>query len=466
VRARKILLLLFILLFGATVETAWRVRSHVELGPLGWRVLGGRFYGPSFDFTETQTIQVPAGVKVVVRNSFGGVKLDKGAPGAVSAALRKVVFLPTQGEAQALADRVKLHAVLEGSTLTLSTNRGDLEREGALGEAGLETHWQVAVPEASAAEVNNEHGRIDVSDVARADVDGSFEAITVERVAGDANVKGRHGEVTASSIGGALTLSGRYGDATVRDVTGRANVDGEHGNVRVERVGSLTLSLKHGDLEAETIKGDAEVHGEHSAARISDVGGAARVETSFDDVHLARVSGEARVKTEHGAVEAKDVQGPVTVEATFDDVSLSSVGGHADVKVEHGGLHATSLAKGATVRASGDDVTLDGFRGGARIVASRGSVRLVPDEAINAPISVTAEHGGIALDVPPGSRFDLLASARPGNVSVNVSDFIASESGASRVKGRVGQGGSAVTLEAQHGDVTVEPKGSSESREN
>jgi hypothetical protein len=142
------------------------------------------------------------------------------------------------------------------------------------------------------------------------------------------------------------------------------------------------------------------------------------------------------------------------------------VGGHADVKVEHGGLHATSLAKGATVRASGDDVTLDGFRGGARIVASRGSVRLVPDEAINAPISVTAEHGGIALDVPPGSRFDLLASARPGNVSVNVSDFIASESGASRVKGRVGQGGSAVTLEAQHGDVTVEPKGSSESREN
>ena len=464
-RARKIFLLLFILLFGATVETAWRVRSHVELGPLGWRVLGGRFYGPSFDFTETQTIQVPAGAKVVVLNSFGGVKLVKGEAGEVRAALRKVVFLPTQGDAQTLAGRVKLRAVVDGSTLTLSTNRGDLEREGALDQAGLETHWEVAVPEATTAQVNNEHGRIDVSDVAGAEVEGSFEPIAVERVAGDAKVKGSHADVTISSIGGALTLSGRHGDLGVRDVTGRANVDAEHGNVRAERVGGLTLSLKHGDLEADTVRGDAEVHGEHSAARISDVSGAVHVETSFDDVHLARVAGEARVKTEHGAVEAKDVQGAVTVEATFDDVSLSSVGGHADVKVDHGGLHARSLAKGATVHASGDDVTLEGFRGGARIVASRGSVRLVPDEAINEPISVTAEHGGIALEVPPGSRFDLQASAKPGNVSVSVSDFTASESGASRVTGRVGPGGSAVTLEAQHGDVTVEPRGHSTSRE-
>jgi hypothetical protein len=172
------------------------------------------------------------------------------------------------------------------------------------------------------------------------------------------------------------------------------------------------------------------------------------------------------VKTEHGAVEAKDVKGAVTVEATFDDVTLSSVGGHADVKVDHGGLHARSLAKGATVHASGDDVTLEGFRGGARIAASKGNVRLVPDEAINEPISVTAEHGAIDLEVPPGSRFDLQASARPGNVSVNVADFTASESGSSKVTGRVGQGGSAVTLEAQHGDVTIQPKGtSSASRE-
>jgi DUF4097 and DUF4098 domain-containing protein YvlB len=465
VRAQKIFLLLFILLFGATVDTAWRVRNHVEFGPLGWRVLGGHFYGPSFDFTETQTLQVPAGVKVVVANSFGGVKLEKGTLGTVGATLRKVVFLPTQGEAKALADQVKLRAVLEGTTLTLSTNRTELERDGALGQAGLETHWQVSVPEASSAQVTNEHGRIDVSDVARADVDGSFEPISVERVSGDANVKGRHGDVTVSSIGGALTLSGRHGNVGIQDVTGHASVDAEHGNVRVERAGPLTLSLKHGDLDAETVRGDAEVHGEHSAARISDVSGAARVETSFDDVHLARVAGEARVKTEHGAVEANDVRGAVTVEATFDDVSLSSVGGHADVKVEHGGLHARSLAKGATVHASGDDVTLEGFRGGARVVATRGSVRLVPDEAINDPISVTAEHGGIALEVPPGSRFDLHASAKPGNVSVNVADFTATESGASRVTGRVGQGGTTVTLETQHGDVTVEPKGSSASRE-
>ena len=48
--ARKIALLLLILGVGAVLETAWAVKGHVDIGPEGCRVLGGRFYGPSYDF--------------------------------------------------------------------------------------------------------------------------------------------------------------------------------------------------------------------------------------------------------------------------------------------------------------------------------------------------------------------------------------------------------------------------------
>jgi len=46
VSARKIALLVLIVGFAATVETAWNVRGDVRLGPEGCRVMGGRFSYP------------------------------------------------------------------------------------------------------------------------------------------------------------------------------------------------------------------------------------------------------------------------------------------------------------------------------------------------------------------------------------------------------------------------------------
>ena len=456
-KARKILFLMFLLALGASVETAWRIRAHIEFGPLGWRVLGGRFYGPSFTFEEDKVETIPAGGTVAVTNEFGEVRVSRGDGQEVRIHLRKVVYLPTDGAARALAERVKLVADADGSTLRLSTNRGDLERDGALAEAGLETHFAVTVPPGIAVRVKNDHGRIGVADVARADVDGSFEPITVDRVDGDATVQGRHGDIQVSSLGGSLTLSGRHGDVEVRDAVGRVSLDVEHAdNIKLARVGGLTLSVKHGDVEAQTVRGSAEIKGEHSAVKLVGVDGGAHVDTSFDNVHLTDVAGDAEVKTEHGAIEASKIKGAVRAEASFDGVTLAEIGGHAEVKVDHGGVQARGLAKGATIQATGDDVTLERFHGSVRIEARRGSVHVTPRGPLADPLSVTAEHGTITLQVDPASRFDLSATARPGNIDVRLTDFVATEKSASKATGRVGGGGAAVVLEVEHGDVTVE----------
>jgi hypothetical protein len=71
---------------------------------------------------------------------------------------------------------------------------------------------------------------------------------------------------------------------------------------------------------------------------------------------------------------------------------------------------------------------------------------------------VKAEHGSITVQVPSASRFDLAASARPGNVEVSLADFSATEKSASKAAGRVGGGGAAVVLDVEHGDITVEPR--------
>jgi Putative adhesin len=459
VKARKLLFLVFLLALGASVETAWRIRTHVEFGPLGWRVLGGRFYGPSFTFEEDKVEGIPAGGTVAVTNEFGGVKVSRGEGKDVRVHLRKVLYVPTESAARALADRVKLASDVDGQVLRLSTNRSELEREGVFADVGLETHLEVTVPAGVGVNVKNDHGRIDVADVARADVDGSFEPITVERVEGDANVQGRHGDIQVSSVGGSLTLQGRHGDVDVRDAAGRASLDVEHADtVKVERVGGLALTVKHGDVEATTVRGDVEIKGERSSVKLTGVTGAARVETTFDDVHVSDVGGDAHIKTEHGAIDASRIKGAVRAEASFDGITLAEIGGHADAKVDHGGVSARDLASGATIVAAGDDVTVERFHGSVRIESSRGGVRAVPGGPLTEPLWVKADHGTITVQVPAASRFDLTASARPGNVDVSLADFTPTERSASKASGRVGGGGAAVVLDTEHGDVTVEPR--------
>lgn len=456
-KGAKIGLLLVILAFGSTVETAWRVRNRLGAGPWGWFMMGGKFHGPSFTFTADQTEPVAADTPVQVENAFGGVKIVQGPPGEVRIALRKVVFLATEEKARAYADRIRVQALREGSTLRIVTNRAELERAASSTEpeVGFETHLDLLVPPGTAVKVSNEHGAIDVADVARADLSGSFDTVRASRVAGPARIQARHGDVHASGVKGDLELTNRHGDATVEDVDGRATLDVQHGEVSASRVGSLTVKSAHGDVAAETVRGDLDVHARHGSVRGTDVTGRASVETAYEGVTLEKVGGDASVRTEHGDVKVTDVAGAVDAQASFDDVTLTRIGGPVTVAVRHGAVRGHGLEKGARVRASGDEVVLEGFRGPVDVETERSSVRLVPAGAISAGVKVNATHGTIDLEVPAGSRFDLQASAEHGQITADVPGLSATQTSTGKLAGTLGGGGNVVALTTTHADVTL-----------
>jgi hypothetical protein len=81
----------------------------------------------------------------------------------------------------------------------------------------------------------------------------------------------------------------------------------------------------------------------------------------------------------------------------------------------------------------------------------------VPEGALTEEVTVRTETGEIRLAVPTGSRFDLEASARGGEVRADdVPSLVRAESGRERVRGQVGGGGKTVKLEAERGDVVLE----------
>ncbi len=369
--ARKIGLLILILGFGAAIETAWQVRGDVRIGPEGCRVIGGRFYGPSYAFEQTAERALAAGEapRLEVVNAFGGVNVTAGAPGVVKVKLRKVVFLPTEDKARAFADRVELRLSGDGGRVRVGTNREDIGRGD---DVGFETHLEIEAPADTAVEIRNEHGRVDLAGVASADIVSSFDGVSVEKLAGALKLEARNGDVRASGIGAGLELTARHGNVEVSDVAGASKLDVEHGDLSARKTGALDVAIKYGGFEAEGVRGDLVVRGGHAGVRATDVAGRAEVETSFAGIHLARVGGDVRATAQNGEVAAEDVAGGLFAETTHDGVSLDRVDGPVKVIVDHGGVEARGLAKGATVRTSGGDVSLDGFAGPVEVdVAAR-----------------------------------------------------------------------------------------------
>jgi hypothetical protein len=459
--ARKIGLLILLLGFGAAIETAWQVRGDWRIGPEGCRVIGGRFYGPSYSFEQTAERALPAAEapRLEVKNAFGGVSVTAGAPGVVKVKLRKIVFLPTEEQARAFADRVELRVSGEGATVRVGTNRDEIARSE---DVGLETHLEIETPAATAVDIRNEHGHVALAGVASADVVSSFDGVAIDKIAGAVKLEARHGDVRASGVGGVLTLTARHGSVEVSDVAGPAKIEVEHGDLSARSTGALDVTIQFGGLEAEGVRGDLVVRGAHAELRATDVAQRAEVETSFAGIHLVRVGGDVRATAQHGEVAAEDVSGGLIAETTHAGIDLARVDGAVQATADHGEVEARGLGRGAKIRASGGDVRLDGFTGPVDVEVERGSARLAPRAPLTAQVIVSATQGEIHLDVPEGSRFDLEAESRRGELRAEVPGLTTSETGgergrAHRVAGKLAGGGIAVRLRAD-GDVTLEGK--------
>ena len=454
--ARKIALLIVIVLFAASVETVWNVRGNVNIGPEGCRVMGGRFYGPSWTFeTSAERAVTASPARLEIENAFGGVRVVKGAPGVVKVRLRKVVFLPTEQKARELAERIELRLTEVAGRVKVGTNRDELGRRD---DVGFETHLEVEAPPDSVAQVRSEHGKVELADLAAADVQASFDGVTIERVLHDVTLEVRHGGASVERVGGRLQLSARHGDVTLDDVGGPAKLDMQHGNLGAKQTGALEVELAYGDMTADGVGGDLVVRGQHAPVSVSDVAGRADVTTSFGGVRLERVGGDARVKVEHGHVAASDVSGGFTGEASYDGVELERVRGPVELQVKHGAASAKALEGGARVRVSGDDVTLDGFAGAVDVEVERGSAKLAPRAAIRADVIASATHGGVELEVPDGSGFELEAESLRGQVDADIAGLRAQRDEArhhgQKLNGRQGAGGPQVRLKAD-GDVSL-----------
>jgi putative adhesin len=448
---RRIGLLMLILVMGGAVDAAWFIRRNVGVGANGCRVVRGHFYGRPFSFDTEQRQPLAEGGTVEVENAFGAVRIVQSATPELRVALRKVVYGDSEQEARLFADRLHLQ-IGAGAPLRVTTNRDELERNDP--DVGFETHLELAVPKGTSVVVRNEHGRVDVSDVAAADVSGSNEAVRVERVGGAAEVRARHADVTVSDVTGALSLSARSGSVKVQDVQGALTLDIEHGDASLLRVGSAIVQAAHGEVRAQDVRGDLELHGQHVGVTAEDVDGRATIETTNQRIVVRRMGGEVRLKSAHGEITASEVDGPLTAEGTNQDIDIEQVTGPVVVRLSHASVRVADVRKGGHVSVRGGEVLIERFAGPLEIDAQRASVVLHPAEALTDALLARTTFGDIHLRVPDGSRMALDATSNGGQLDVDVAGLAVTRDGG-HATGTLAGGVNTVRLFAEHGSVEV-----------
>jgi len=148
-----------------------------------------------------------------------------------------------------------------------------------------------------------------------------------------------------------------------------------------------------------------------------------KVATSNGDITLRETSGDAEVMTSNGDIDLKDVIGTVRVQTSNGDIEIKG---------------ATAIIEAGT---SNGDILAE--------------IQLVPEEGTE----IATSNGSIDLYISEKMNADLTAATSMGEVSIRgldlESQFTARTGSTTKVKGRIGSGGSLVDVHTSNGDIRI-----------
>jgi hypothetical protein len=306
------------------------------------------------NFETRFTITVPLGMPVLVRNSYGPVKIEK--TGA--------------------ADVVNPHgAVTAGSIdgrIAVDGSYEDVDVHDIRGDA------RIAAPHAKVIAVGVRGELL---------VDANYAELFLEDVDRNVRIGALHSSVNGKNLKGEVEIKNSY-EKVVLSGTGPVKIFGHHSDVQAEGVdGPLEIGNAYAKLKLGGVNGDLRIEGsnlEVHAARVT-----AReiyVSTSYENVEILGFSGGATILERHGDVvlEPAALTGPIDVRASYAAVRLGWPAGLRapfEGETKSGVIHWNLADKPSFVEANGKSVTRaypDAAGPTVKILTSYGDIRVEP----------------------------------------------------------------------------------------
>jgi hypothetical protein len=206
-----------------------------------------------------------------------------------------------------------------------------------------------------------------------------------------------------------------YGTVKVRGVS-TASVVNRHGEVDASGIGgALKVENSYEGVTVEGVRGPCEIKSSHSEIVVRNVGGPVEIRNSYEQITL-RMVGPVKVTGHHTDVDAADVNGGLEIATDYGHVSARSIRGGLRVTGKSVGLSGDGLSDGDIyVSTSYEPVELSGFSGKTTVIVAHGDVVLAPLPLTGA-LEVRGEYAGITLRWPDGGPYPLEARARSGEI--------------------------------------------------
>jgi hypothetical protein len=237
-----------------------------------------------------------------------------------------------------------------------------------------------------------------------------------------------------------LEARGRSGDLTIDDMGGSVNVISGRGDVRLSNIGKDVKieSSRNGLIRASAVKGNIDLEGRGGDIQIDDVQGQVTVNGEFS-----------------GSLEFRALAKPLHFQSQRSDLHVEKIPG--SVTLDLGELKADNLVGPVRLKSRSKDIHMTDVSESLELDLDQGDVEVIQTKMPVPRIDLRTHKGNIALTLPENASFDLEGQTRQGDINNNLGDVlkVEQEGRGGTIKGKAGNNGPSVRLNADRGSLTV-----------
>jgi DUF4097 and DUF4098 domain-containing protein YvlB len=226
------------------------------------------------------------------------------------------------------------------------------------------------------------------------------------------------------------------------------------GNLSVaQRDGNIDLATERGDVSVEQVKGDALLRVQSGSANIKDVTGNVQVEGEVRDGSVSGIGGSLDFNAGYnGDVQLSRIGQRLHFKSVRTDLQLPKLDG--EITMGHGDFRANSITGPLKLSTRSNDVHLEDVSGSVEVENRNGVVELRTKAPLG-NIDINNSRGGIELNMPPNSNFQVDAESQDGNIESEFTLNVDNKGQNATARGSVGKGGSTVHLKTNRGTIQI-----------
>ncbi|HRD01261.1 MAG TPA: DUF4097 family beta strand repeat-containing protein [Candidatus Saccharicenans sp.] len=386
-RAKEVIILILIILAGVGLHyfEDW----HLSLSndqTVNYFISQGKAY----NFEETLILEPAATLEII--NSHGGVEIEGSDRPDAELTLKKTVWDRSEKKASSLAQELKLLTSRQGTKLILSTNRDTFRHKN------FSINFRLSVPASTSVRVSNSFGPVRIASISAAEVDNE------------------HGQIDMLDIAGRVKVSNSHEKLTLLDIGGACQVETRHSPVSLIRIsGPVSLKASHEDVELTDLKNSLKVVSRHSPIKARRLTGPVELEGSYEPIYIIE-SGQAAIRGHHSSVEIDNLTGPLDIETDYEPITLTRINGDVTLRGKGVEIDLSSIrSEKILIETSYEDVKLKNFTGDLHLNLAHGDASLFP-ASLRDNISVSLQYGDLSFFWPAGQLARLEARSKGGRI--------------------------------------------------